>query len=609
MIIVNGVLFILGFSFIIYRLGSIVSYFTKNKNRNLNFLYGFIVLLGLNQLLLTPCILCHTSFNVAFYLVIIIDMIGMMASFFFPKNDYKRNENLGFTAIVFALVGIQIILAIVFFKWNPDDSFYVSLSQTSIDSESIYREEPSMGYQTDSTLLSVTEQIPSFELQIAIFSKIANVNAAVMCHSIFPVFVIALAYLSFYYFAKSFMKDKNAKIFLIILSVILLFTGFSSKFRAGALFIKPWQGKAIFLNIGISMILANLIRMDKKIKKENVILLAISNLFSMSLTSTAIFLIPFVYLPFGLLKLIKGKGKDILWLILSFAPVIFYILLYIVISLNGQGAFEVPKDEVSILEALQSYNSYCYLIYYVIATIIILFFGTKQAKRYFGYVQGIYLVTIWNPLFSDIIAKYFTSSATFWRVIWLLPIEFAIAYSIVIIIDKVKNKKIKIATIVGCLAVIILSGKFVYQKATIIENLENIPQSVINQTNYLLEKGKEKEEIVVLAPIEPHDMAMRQLTSKIKLIYSRSLYIGKIKNEEDIQERENLNQLYVDSSIYSNEEFKQIVQKKNLDWIIVEKENIKFIQYLEQCNIQKECEMDGYFLFHLENIGNAKKLL
>ena len=609
MIIVNGVLFILGFSFIIYRLGSIVSYFTKNKNRNLNFLYGFIVLLGLNQLLLTPCILCHTSFNVAFYLVIIIDMIGMMASFFFPKNDYKRNENLGFTAIVFALVGIQIILAIVFFKWNPDDSFYVSLSQTSIDSESIYREEPSMGYQTDSTLLSVTEQIPSFELQIAIFSKIANVNAAVMCHSIFPVFVIALAYLSFYYFAKSFMKDKNAKIFLIILSVILLFTGFSSKFRAGALFIKPWQGKAIFLNIGISMILANLIRMDKKIKKENVILLAISNLFSMSLTSTAIFLIPFVYLPFGLLKLIKGKGKDILWLILSFAPVIFYILLYIVISLNGQGAFEVPKDEVSILEALQSYNSYCYLIYYVIATIIILFFGTKQAKRYFCYVQGIYLVTIWNPLFSDIIAKYFTSSATFWRVLWLLPIEFAIAYSIVIIIDKVKNKKIKIATIVGCLAVIILSGKFVYQKATIIENLENIPQSVINQTNYLLEKGKEKEEIVVLAPIEPHDMAMRQLTSKIKLIYSRSLYIGKIKNEEDIQERENLNQLYVDSSIYSNEEFKQIVQKKNLDWIIVEKENIKFIQYLEQCNIQKECEMDGYFLFHLENIGNAKKLL
>ena len=609
MIIVNGVLFILGFSFIIYRLGSIVSYFTKNKNRNLNFLYGFIVLLGLNQLLLTPCILCHTSFNVAFYLVIIIDMIGMMASFFFPKNDYKRNENLGFTAIVFALVGIQIILAIVFFKWNPDDSFYVSLSQTSIDSESIYREEPSMGYQTDSTLLSVTEQIPSFELQIAIFSKIANVNAAVMCHSIFPVFVIALAYLSFYYFAKFFMKDKNAKIFLIILSVILLFTGFSSKFRAGALFIKPWQGKAIFLNIGISMILANLIRMDKKIKKENVILLAISNLFSMSLTSTAIFLIPFVYLPFGLLKLIKGKGKDILWLILSFAPVIFYILLYIVISLNGQGAFEVPKDEVSILEALQSYNSYCYLIYYVIATIIILFFGTKQAKRYFCYVQGIYLVTIWNPLFSDIIAKYFTSSATFWRVIWLLPIEFAIAYSIVIIIDKVKNKKIKIATIVGCLAVIILSGKFVYQKATIIENLENIPQSVINQTNYLLEKGKEKEEIVVLAPIEPHDMAMRQLTSKIKLIYSRSLYIGKIKNEEDIQERENLNQLYVDSSIYSNEEFKQIVQKKNLDWIIVEKENIKFIQYLEQCNIQKECEIDGYFLFHLENIGNAKKLL
>lgn len=581
--------------------GIILSKITKNENKILNFLYGFLLITGINQIILTPCILLHTSFSIAFYTTLVIDFALVLISFKIKDsktNNLKKGQTL-LNSIVCLVVVVQMILITIAYKQNADDSFYVSLSTGSIDSKAIYMEEPSMGYSAEETLLSPTELLPTIELQIAIYSKIANVNPAIMCHSILPMIMIFIAYLAFYQFAKSFMDEKNAKIFLIILSVIFLFTGFSTKFRTGCLLIKPWQGKAILLNIGIPIILACLIRMDKNIKREDVIILAIANLFSMSLSSTAIFLVPFIYLAFGILKLIKWKWKDILWLIISFIPIILYVLIYINMNQNVQEAFAVPKDEVSIIESLKDYNSYIYLIYYVISTIIIMIIGNAQSKRYFGYVQLINLVTIWNPIFSNIIAKYFTSSAIFWRVLWLLPIEFAIAYSVVLIIQKNKNEKVKIITAIIAIIILIIPGKFVYKNG-LTENLENIPQYIINQTNYILEKGKDDDKIVVFAvdSMEPsHSTTMRQISSKIELIFSRGLYIDKVKNKQIIEERRNLIQLYSQDYRYTIEEFNEIVKKQNIDWMIIKSEDNKLIDYLNQSCLQKDCEMDGYTLY------------
>ena len=74
--------------------------------------------------------------------------------------------------------------------------------------------------------------------------------------------------MSYYYFARSFLDKKNAKIFIIFISIIFMFAGFTTKFRTGCLLCKMWQGKAVFLNIVLNIILASLIRMDKKVKKS-----------------------------------------------------------------------------------------------------------------------------------------------------------------------------------------------------------------------------------------------------------------------------------------------------------------------------------------------------
>ena len=190
--IIKCVLFILVFLFVIYRIGIILGNFLKNKNKIFNFLYGFLMLISINQILLTPCIMLHTSFNIAFYLGVIVDLLLVGISFFIKRkfnNKFKKSQ-IFLTSLVCICVMLQIVLTTITYKSNADDSFYVSLSTTNIDSEAIYKEEPSMGYKTGENLLSAVEQIPTIELQIAIWSKLFNINPAIICHSLIPAIII-----------------------------------------------------------------------------------------------------------------------------------------------------------------------------------------------------------------------------------------------------------------------------------------------------------------------------------------------------------------------------------------------------------------------------------
>lgn len=594
--IIKCIIFILIFLYITYRTGIILGHYIKNENKILNFLYGFLTLISVNQIILTPCVMIHTQFKIAFLLTIGLNFVLLVWSYFLekPKKVLVKIDKI--TGIMCLLIISQMLLTTITYKSNADDSFYISLSTCNIDSEEIYMEEPSMGYKAEETLLSATEQIPTIELQIAIWSKISGINPTIMCHTVLPMIIIFITYLSYYYFATTFFDKKHSKIFMIILSVIFLFTGFSTRFRPGYLLLRTWQGKTIFLNIGVTMILASLIRLDKEISKKDIILLVISNLFSVALSSTAIFIVSFIYLSFGILKLIQRKWKDILYLIISFMPIIIYVIIFAILSMISSDGYFAPTDEVSLIEAIKFYKNYTYLIIYVIATIIIMRIGTKEAKRYFGYIQIINLLTIWNPLFSNII-KYLTSSATFWRVLWLVPIEFAIAYCVTLLFEKAKDKKKKSIIVICSGIILILLGKFTYS-LEIANNLENIPQFILNQTNYILEQSKNDEEIVVLGEPEPwHNIYMRQLDSKIKLIYSRDFYLGKLKDTKQIEERTKLNQLYYGNHIYTIEEFNKVVENQKIDWMIINKRNINLINYVEQSELQKDCEIDGYVLY------------
>ena len=621
MLILKSLLFLVSIVFIIYRFGVIIEKLIgKLKLENI-FIYGVLLLFAVSQLVLTPCALLHTAFNNCIIAMVTVIILLLIISFVLPTKTKKEKINIWeyikrknketstsdkiITCIMICLIAFQTITTAVLFRENADDSYYVSLTTSSIDSESVYMEEPSMGYKNEEhTLLLPTEQIPTYELEIAVFSKIFDISPPIIYHTLLPIIFIIISYMTYYYFARSFMNAKDAKIFIIFLSVIFMFTGFTTKYRTGCLLCKMWQGKAIFINIVLNMILASLIRMNKKVRKTDVVILTLANLSAIHLTSTAIFLVTFIYLAFGIFKLINKKIKDILYLCITFLPILVYVLLLLLLMRTHFTEVVLPQHPVTMLDTINTYGNRMYLIYYLISVIIIAILGNKEAKKYFVIIQLINLLTIWNPLFSNLIARYLTSSDTFWRVLWLLPLETTIAYAITIIIQKAKNIQLKIPIIIISFIIIVIPGKFVYTTG-ITENLEKIPQYIIDQTNYILEKESEEEEIVVLAPPTDalHGSTMRQLSSKIKLIYSRNFYLDKIDNKEIVEERKKLVEAcYSETHTIPVEEFNTLLEKNKVQWIIVSSEDKDAIEYVDKSIMSRDTEIGGYTLYTINEL-------
>ena len=121
----------------------------------------------------------------------------------------------------------------------------------------------------------------------------------------------------------------------------------------------------------------------------------------------------------------------------------------------------------------------------IISLVIIAIKGNKLAKKYFLLIPILYAITIYNPIFTKIITRYFTGSEVFWRLFWLLPIELSIVYSFVLLLELKNSKLYKIGMLIIEILLLIVMGKFVYTKQNgfeIAENLNKIPQTIIDQT-------------------------------------------------------------------------------------------------------------------------------
>jgi len=619
-VILKTIICIISFFIITYRIGLITAKITK-KDRILEiFIFGLITLFALLQIILFPSIIFHIKFIIPYVIICVTVIILVVSSFVIVKQKEEKRiwnkvikevkkqkkEDVILNIIVITIIFIQAMVSSYLFRENADDSFYVSLATQSIDSDSLYMEDPSLGLKREYTLLSSFEQISAYELGIAMIAKTFSVPSASLFHSILPFIFIIFSYMAYYYLINIITKDKKySKIFLLILSIIFLFTGFSSKFRTGCLLYKGWQGKCVFLNFGLTILWSLLLERNEDKNKRLLILIILNNIANVFLSSTAIFMVAFTYIGFGIINLIKRKWKEIIWLIISFLPIIFYTVTLIILMKTTNLTTNIEFTEQNIKELVLLYGSKKYLLLYAISFLLIIILGKKRDRIFFVIIPVINALIIWNPLFINIIAKYLTSSVTFWRVLWLLPIETSIAYSITLIIRTVTKKQYKILSLIFGMTIIIACGKFVYSKEngfTYPENWEKIPQYIIDQTNYILENSEKKDKIMVMAPGEPlHSCTIRQITPKIELLYSRIMYFDDLLTYEEICERSELYNVYTYGvPQFSQNEFNQKVESLGIDWIIIPNDQNDLKKYLENTIMKEKKEIKDYILYKNE---------
>ncbi len=252
------------------------------------------------------------------------------------KKRVKKDFFVGLYIFVFAaLLATQLYMAYAYEinEWSYDDYDYVVSAQDTVTYDTL-----SYINYIDGSRPNVSEKraVASWITYTAMLAKVSGFEVTTVCHTILPVILLLVAYLSIYYIAKFlFSKFDDRMIFMILVSVAYIFglySHYSVTFRLlGAI----WQGKAVLTVIAVPFFAVYMIRAySEKFQKGMLLPMTAISLGACSLTSLSIV---FISITAGMVWIMmciyRRRVCCIGYLIASLLGVIYTSIFYVLVWL------------------------------------------------------------------------------------------------------------------------------------------------------------------------------------------------------------------------------------------------------------------------------------
>lgn len=400
----------------------------------------------------------------------------------------------------------------------------------------------------------------------------------------------------------------------------MLFGGFSVYTKSMFLLARIWQGKALMVNLLFPFILLELrgLYMQKKCG-YSVLALMLCCLCGIALNPIALFMIPMIYVGMSVCALFRRRTiRRIFFAFISIIPIAVHAPIYYftMVGFYGGNTENVFVDAGSSLDFWSIVGNYFqepwYILLAIIAIPIAIYTKNPAAKQVFVTAVITWIVLFINPVVAPFIAQYITNPAVYWRVIWLLPYEFACAYALVNICDILSDKidrRIRVPAMIVCVFLLIMGGgKYTFAQSNGFfphDNIEKIPNVVQVQADEILSYG-EKEAPLVLAPglngANNHAIALRQYTDKIRLLHGRDflseiMLANPIKTEFPYS-KEDVYGIYTDPGAIDAEDWLKSIRGYGVNWVIYPDDGTAD-SILNQIGIEKVSASEGFVLYRV----------
>ena len=299
---------------------------------------------------------------------------------------------------------------------------------------------------------------------------------------------------------------------------------------------------------------------------------------SLAFTPMTISILSLLYALFIFMILLRRNYREFKKATILIIPIIIIASMYVIFSFMGNQELD-GQTSIENFNQIEDFDNFLgegktILVLYFISILIILIKGKEEQKN-IGFVLPMMMIfLVFNPLLTQIYIKLITK-ATYWRLYWLVPIEITMAIASTIIYEEITEKKIKYFFSLSIILILIYSGKYMYTETrgfSEFQNFEKIPQYIIDETHFIANNTEQKTK--VMAPGEPWESCMmRQYSTKIILLYTRSIYVSKdekIENFISLYER-----IYLQpADIYPVGEINQLYEQYDVEWIILPKTKV-----------------------------------
>lgn len=171
-------------------------------------------------------------------------------------------------------------------------------------------------------------------------------------------------------------------------------------------------------------------------------------------------------------------------------------------------------------------------VLFILALFLCIFMGKEIRQKIFS-PAVLVLLFFFNPLFYAVVGTRFLSGI-YWRLLWMLPISFVIAYVLTQMTYKIKKNLLRVAAVVLACACIAVTGDRIFTKETYSEkeNDYEIPNAAIEICDYVRGNLLSWKETIVV----PNDLLcyIRQYNSAVGLFYGRNAggFISNIGEDE-----------------------------------------------------------------------------
>lgn len=241
------------------------------------------------------------------------------------NREQKKTKSLWRTVLwifVIVLVAAQMLYLFFYNHMDGDDSYYIAESVLTDYYDTMFQRDAYTGMPMGLDDRHALSANPIFITWIA---RMCGLHPAVMAHSILAPLLLCIMYCIYTLIGRSLLaKHENyVPVFVLFINIWYIWGNVSIYTAETFMYTRTWQGKAIFANLIMPLVIYCLYEMMKKRQKTQWIMLTLLSLTGVFATTAAVYLIPLVYGIVGICLWIREK---------TFRPC-FYLMLCCIPSL------------------------------------------------------------------------------------------------------------------------------------------------------------------------------------------------------------------------------------------------------------------------------------
>lgn len=185
--------------------------------------------------------------------------------FHLMRHTEKQTAILWF--VFLGLLAFQLIQCFRYSYGDGDDAFYVAISTYTERAGRMYEQDPYTGSWGG---FHARYALAPFPIWIAYLARITGIQTVIMARTALPPVLIAMSYVIYILLADTLFPEKKSlkPVFMILLSMLVLFGDYSSYSTENFLLARSRQGKSALGNIFLPMLVLLFMTVLKRVEEQ-----------------------------------------------------------------------------------------------------------------------------------------------------------------------------------------------------------------------------------------------------------------------------------------------------------------------------------------------------